>query len=234
MAESFLGRWSERKRAVAAGQTVPEPAAKTASADLVSAAHVTVHGGNSNVIESRPATGPNTAVASGFGRLDSAGAPAATPVPLTLEDAQALTPQSDFKPFVASHVSPEVKNAAMKKLFTDPHFNVMDRLDIYIDDYSQPDPLPQSMLRQMASAHFLGLFDDLPQAQAAAQIVPTGVSQLDPSAPETIATEADRRPTPDQALPLPSDPPSPDHAHPDLRLQPNHAAGPQEPGGRAQ
>jgi hypothetical protein len=31
-----------------------------------------------------------------------------------------------------------VKNAAMKKLFADPHFNVMDRLDIYIDDYSSP------------------------------------------------------------------------------------------------
>jgi hypothetical protein len=39
-------------------------------------------------------------------------------------------------------VAPEVKNAAFKKLFADPHFNVMDGLDIYIDDYSKPDPLP--------------------------------------------------------------------------------------------
>ena len=57
-------------------------------------------------------------------------------------------------------VAPEVKNAAMKKLFADPHFNVMDRMDIYIDDYSQPDPLPLAMLRQMNGAKFLNLFED--------------------------------------------------------------------------
>jgi hypothetical protein len=61
---------------------------------------------------------------------------------------------------MARGVSPEVRNAAMKKLFADPQFNVMDRLDTYIDDYSQPDPLPAAMLRQMASAQFLKLFDD--------------------------------------------------------------------------
>ena len=57
-------------------------------------------------------------------------------------------------------VAPEVKNAAMKKLFADPHFNVMDRMDIYIDDYSQPDPLPLAMLRQMNGAKFLNLFEE--------------------------------------------------------------------------
>ena len=51
-------------------------------------------------------------------------------------------------------------NAALKKLFSDPHFNVMDGLDTYIDDYSKPDPIPPSMLRQMAQSAFLGLFDD--------------------------------------------------------------------------
>lgn len=83
---------------------------------------------------------------------------------LTLEDAQALTPESDFTPFVQRAVAPEVRNAAFKKLFADPHFNVMDGLDIYIDDYSQPDPLPASMLRQMASAKFLQLVEEEPEA----------------------------------------------------------------------
>ena len=46
----------------------------------------------------------------------------------------------------------DVRNAAMKKLFADPHFNVMDGLDIYIGDYTQPDPLPEGMLAQMAGA----------------------------------------------------------------------------------
>ena len=77
-----------------------------------------------------------------------------------MADTQALTPASDFRPFMGQGVAPEVKNAAMKKLFADPHFNVMDRMDIYIDDYSQPDPLPLAMLRQMNGAKFLNLFDD--------------------------------------------------------------------------
>ena len=77
-----------------------------------------------------------------------------------MQDVAALNADSDFKPFVARAVAPEVRNAAMKKLFADPHFNVMDGLDIYIDDYSMPDPLPASMLRKMASAKFLKLFDD--------------------------------------------------------------------------
>ncbi len=85
--------------------------------------------------------------------------PAAQPTP-TLADVQQLTPESDFTGFMARGVAPDVKNAAMKKLFTDPHFNVMDRMDIYIDDYSQPDPLPMAMLRQMTSAKTFNLFDD--------------------------------------------------------------------------
>ena len=68
---------------------------------------------------------------------------------------QALTPESDFTPFAAPNVAPEVKNAAMKKLFADPHFNVMDGMDVYIDDYSKPDPIPHAMLRKLASAKFL-------------------------------------------------------------------------------
>jgi hypothetical protein len=70
-----------------------------------------------------------------------------------------LHSESDFSPFTAKTVSPEVRNAAMKKLFTDPHYNVMDGLDIYIDDYSKPDPIPESMLRQMVGAQFLNLFE---------------------------------------------------------------------------
>ena len=79
--------------------------------------------------------------------------------PPTLEDVQALTPESDFSRFAASDVTPDVKNAAMKKLFADPRYNVMDGMDVYIDDYSKPDPIAPAVLRQLASAKFLGLFD---------------------------------------------------------------------------
>jgi hypothetical protein len=62
-------------------------------------------------------------------------------------------------------VDPTVRQAALKKMFTDPHFNVMDGLDIYIGDYSKPDPLPPGMLERMAQSDMLGLFsktDDAP------------------------------------------------------------------------
>ena len=47
----------------------------------------------------------------------------------------------------------DVKRAALRKLFTDPHFNVMDGLDIYIDDYSKPDPMPEGMLDKLADVY---------------------------------------------------------------------------------
>jgi hypothetical protein len=78
----------------------------------------------------------------------------------TLADVAQLTHESDYTRFVANTVDPSVKNAALKKLFTAPHFNVMDGLDTYIDDYGRPDPLPAGMLRKMVQAHSLGLFDD--------------------------------------------------------------------------
>ena len=91
--------------------------------------------------------------------VETAEAPAAEPPP-TLEDTQDLTPASDFTRFVAPDVTPEVKSAALKKLFADPHFNVMDGLDTYIDDYNKPDPLPDGWLRQMVQSQLLGLFAD--------------------------------------------------------------------------
>lgn len=69
------------------------------------------------------------------------------PQPLpTLEDVAKLSVDSDYSVFVAKGVDENVKRSAMKKLFTDPHFNIMDRLDIYIDDYTKPDPIPPEML----------------------------------------------------------------------------------------
>ena len=130
MADGFLGRWAQRKAEVRSGQVPIEP-------DIV--ARPT----QPQVVPPAPGTQ----------------AEATPPLP-TLEDANALRVDSDFKPFAARGVDPIVRNAAMKKLFADPHFNVMDRLDTYIDDYSQPDPLSAATLRQMASAQFLKLFDE--------------------------------------------------------------------------
>jgi Protein of unknown function (DUF3306) len=71
-----------------------------------------------------------------------------------------LTPESDFTPFMRAGVDPVQRNAALKKLFADPHYNVMDGLDIYISDYGKPDPIPPEMLRGLVQSQLLGLFKD--------------------------------------------------------------------------
>jgi hypothetical protein len=180
--DGFLSRWSRRKADVRQGKPLDEPPPST-PAPVAKAQAVA------------PADQPASANASSD-----------KPLP-TLSDVQQLTPESDYTDFMARGVAPDVKNAAMKKLFTDPHFNVMDRMDVYIDDYTQPDPLPAAMLRQMASAQFLNLFDDEGD-KAATENVAQSVPAVDP----------------------PSNPEPTPHDHADLRLQPNPTSRPEGTG----
>jgi hypothetical protein len=60
--------------------------------------------------------------------------------------------ESDFGAFMRAKVDEGVRRAALKKLFSDPRFNVMDGLDVYIDDYSKEDPIPPGLLSQLAHA----------------------------------------------------------------------------------
>ena len=45
-----------------------------------------------------------------------------------------------------------MRRLALKKLFADPHFNVMDRLDMYMDDYNKPSPVSAAMLAALQHA----------------------------------------------------------------------------------
>ena len=91
---------------------------------------------------------------------------ASDPAP-PLPSLDSLSFESDFKAFMHVKVEESVKRAALKKLFSDPRFNVMDGLDIYIDDYSKDDPIPQAMLEtlQHARATLFGRDEEKPQAQ---------------------------------------------------------------------
>lgn len=99
----------------------------------------------------------------------------AAPPPVTAEEAsvpqlpplETLTPQSDFSAFMHPKVDPDMRRAALKKLFADPHFNVMDGLDIYIDDYSS-NPLPPVMLAGLRQAqNILAWAKETPEETAA-------------------------------------------------------------------
>lgn len=167
----FFGRWSRRKSEVRSGAVVPVEAPAPA---VVGPAAVAV---------------PATSVAPEPSPVTPEPSAAPEPPPLTLDDVRQLTPDADFTPFVARGVAPEVRNAAFKKLFADPRFNVMDGLDIYIDDYSKPDPLPVSLARQLVSARSLGLFEEQPQPSAK----PVPHTDLSPAAP-TSAPSVDAAP----------------------------------------
>ena len=60
--------------------------------------------------------------------------------------------ESDFKAFMHSKVEETVKRAALKKLFSDPRFNVIDGLDTHIDDYTKADPISEELLGQLEHA----------------------------------------------------------------------------------
>ncbi|WP_395055743.1 DUF3306 domain-containing protein [Polaromonas sp.] len=221
----FLGRWARRKTAVAQGKPVAEPVAPVPSpvAPVPLPAAVSPAVPTPGAVSSAPA--PATDAASEPEKI------------LSLDDVKLLTKDSDFKPFMAGNVGPEVRNAAMKKLFADPHFNIMDGLDIYIDDYSKSDPIPESMLRQMTSSKFLKLFD-AEEEDAEAQKAPEAALPRDnanePSDQSVAQSSEDSDLNrPDLPHPEHSSQPEPlpgsgasqeDHAHTDLRLQPDDAA----------
>jgi hypothetical protein len=206
--EGFFSRWSRRKQAVRTGEpAAPEPE-RSALAPAVPVAVVPP-----------PVTAPAEPVAE----------EAAPPPPPTLEDAARLTPEDDFRRFVAPDVPNDVRNAAVKKLFADPHFNVMDGLDTYIDDYSQPSPLSKAELAMMVGAQFLKLVDD-PEELAAAKR--QSASENAPAAEEHRVEE----PSPGATAEAPNevaqaaDTTEAHDEHPDLQLQPDDVPGPEGPG----
>jgi hypothetical protein len=74
--------------------------------------------------------------------------------------------QSDYLDFMQPKVTQQLKRAALKKLFADPHFNVIDRFEAYSEDYTQADPIPAAMLRGLNQAKGLLFPHDDPKQDA--------------------------------------------------------------------
>ena len=207
--DNFFSRWSRRKVQVRTGEPLPAdpPHAPVAVvAPVVVAAPVV---SASPVVAEQPEPPPA----------------------LTLEDVARLTPESDYSAFVARSVSPDVRNAAVKKLFTDPHYNIMDGLDIYIDDYSKPSPLSAADMAKMVGAQFLKLVDDPNEPKPVATATPQPVTDPQTEPPTEVA---EAEPEAEEALPDDNNdtPETPDthDDHADLQLQPDHAPEPEGSG----
>jgi hypothetical protein len=192
--EGFLRRWARRKNESLHGvEPAPEPASELAPASLPPAAAdpLPAHGRAAGVVQ--PESDAATAAA------------AAARLP-TMDDVAQLTSESDFSAFVARDVDQAVRRSALKKLFADPHFNVMDKLDMYMDDYNVASPVSAEMLASLNhSKSFFKQAADVAEAarkraEAALGIDAGGVAEA-PATPEVAATEMAEPP---QAL-LPED-----------------------------
>jgi hypothetical protein len=175
-----LRRWSRRKlEASRAAATPPAPAPLPASPPAVA---------SEPPIVAAPAAGEGAAPGA---------APSALPPVESLEFG------SDFTQFLQPKVEETVRRAALRKLFQDPRFNVMDGLDVYIDDYSIPDPIEPEVARALHHAKSIfaptktrvnaeGHVEDVPPDEPApAPQAPPGLPEPERAAPPMATLEPD-------------------------------------------
>ena len=167
----FLKRWSQRK--LAASRELAKPAGTTPP----------------TAAASQPAAPPVAAPPAVV--VDAA-------VPQPLPPVDTLSFDSDFTAFLKPNVDEGLKRQALRKLFSDPRFNVMDGLDVYIDDYGKTVPIPPELVAQLNHAKFLfdppktrvnehGYVEDVPaeaatEAADVAQDAPASEADVAPAA----------------------------------------------------
>jgi hypothetical protein len=182
-----LRRWSQRKLD-AARRTAPDagdPARAAPAARPRDLESTTLHAPEPGAVDAPPAR------SAGQRASPSAPAVVATPGdPATLSQLpplDSLTIDSDYTAFMRPGVDASLKRGALRKLFSDPRFNVMDGLDVYIDDYSKPDPIDPAIVRTLAQARYIfnppptrvneqGYVADVPESE----LQVAGASPLEP------------------------------------------------------
>ena len=122
-------------------------------------------------------------------------APPAAPKPVSdeppeLPPVEKLTIDSDFSGFFHPKVDEDLRRNALRKLFSDPHFNVMDGLDVYIDDYSKSEPIPAAMLASLKQAQrIIGW---------AAETEDEAEVRRNSATPDRLASEVESLPAPEE------------------------------------
>ena len=187
----FLSRWSRRKLEAKGAEPAVTPESP-ASAALPS--------------EEAGAAAPEAAVP-----------PAAAPVELpSVDSLQGVA--SEYKDFLKPGVDETLKRAALKKLFSDPHFGFanMDKLDIYVDDYSIEDPIPEALLRSLNQSKNLFLFETKEEETERKALGSPGAPGAGASRPAALerSAETDVQPAADATQPAaperdPAVPPKP-------------------------
>jgi len=130
--ENFVSRWSRRK--IDARKAEEKPA--------------------------EPAPSPEPAPPATPGASGAAPAPPDVSTPVELPSIESLKGlASEYRDFMRPGVDENVKRSALKKLFSDPHFENFERFEAYCEDYTQGEPIPLAMLKTLEHAKGL-LFDE--------------------------------------------------------------------------
>jgi hypothetical protein len=190
-----LKRWSRRKLEAARAETPPRDAPRE-----------TVAG----------ATQPQTPAQPAGAAPQNTAAPPPQNTAAPLPPIESLTIDSEFAAFFKPDVAEATKRAALKQLFRDPRFNIMDGLDVYVGDYTQPDPISPEMMKQLlhtrhifnppktevnAEGHVVDVIEPIEQAEpeespgaAAAIAISDGTGDANP---ESLPAAVDNSAEPD-------------------------------------
>ncbi len=124
---------------------------------------------------------------------------------------------------MAPGVDGDVRRQALKTLFSDPRYNVMDMMDVYVDDFSKPDPIPAAWMDQLQQLSRLGdragrdreeeerrkalaetpESGPAPPAEDAAEEPAADAAAATPVAPHTPPGEGEELPAPRSPIPIP-------------------------------
>lgn len=136
MSDGFLGRWARRKLEVKQEELARQSRQQIESPVV-----------EKTVSEPHSLEGQPAAAAS----LVQEASPQAPPVVLPTEaDLDAVVQGGEIRNFMNPQVSGDLRNKAFKALFSQPQFNQMDFMDVYVDDYSVSTPLTAAMIDMMA------------------------------------------------------------------------------------
>jgi hypothetical protein len=80
-----------------------------------------------------------------------------------------LTSESDFTSFMHPKVEDALRRVALKKLFSDPHFNIPDPFEPYSVDFNVAEPIPPEMLATLKQAEQLVFGEKKEEGKAAEQ-----------------------------------------------------------------
>ncbi|HYU68370.1 MAG TPA: DUF3306 domain-containing protein [Burkholderiales bacterium] len=131
---NFVSRWSRRK--IEARKTEEKPA------------------------EPKPSPQPAPPAAPAVSNAGAAAAPPDTSAPRELPPLESLKGlASEYTEFLKPGVDENLRRSALKRLFSDPHFENFERFEAYCEDFTQGEPISLAMLKTLEHAKGL-LFGD--------------------------------------------------------------------------